>query len=262
MNVVLQVSVRDLIVDLANGNDDPFLKEILAATDQLQKNSSNAYLDDFFAEYKRLKQEKGLDTKLASTNLFGNQKNADKFDLSSTDAEVEKKIRQEIDAKIAVANKIIRQRIDRFGVSSPNVQRIEGSGRILVELPGVKDAERVKELLQSTAKLEFWEVVVPGRNQATVDFIGKALGVPSSDSTAGTPLNTAEVNKMLKSPAAKSKLPGFLRKAKFLWGSKVIKAEDNQKEYLDLYIVKGQANGSALMSGDIVQESSAERDLN
>lgn len=270
MNVVLQISVKDLLINLADGGDSEFFQELIKRTAVEQKQSSDSYVNDFFKQYYVLKKERNLEVNLSSSQLFGNKKNSDMFDFTSTDQEVEDKIRNLIESKISVANKIIRQRIDRFGVSQPNVQRIEGSARILVELPGIKDTERVKELLVSTAQLEFWEVLQPTNGiQAYLESI---MGRSKIDSTAINPISkmiaspqgfafpvsdTAIVGESIREASLGNKKPSFLRNTKFLWASKTF--DSNDSDYIILYTVKGKPNGQSLLSGDIVEGASARR---
>src|SRR5690606_21379686 len=119
---------------------------------ELQKNSQNTYLDDFYIAFDRIKG----DTKLASPDIFYTKELDGEINGSMTDDEVKTIISRKIDESITSAFEVLRKRIDEFGVVSPNIQRLGASGRILVELPGVKDVERATSLLQSTAQLEFW----------------------------------------------------------------------------------------------------------
>ena len=157
MNVILEVSVKDIIQSLSNYSQDPVFNASLQAADQLMKNSQEDYLDIFYQEFQRLNQEQEIPTSLASPYIFGNKDLRDKINPGLSDDEVISIIANEADGAIDRAFTVLRARIDKFGVVQPNIQPLENTGRILVELPGVKDPERVKKLLQSTAKLEFWE---------------------------------------------------------------------------------------------------------
>jgi SecD/SecF fusion protein len=106
--------------------------------------------------------------KLGEPEIFGNSSLKDKVNFKMTDAEVMEVIRAEVDNSISTAFRVLRTRIDKFGVTQPNIQRIGKSGRILIELPGAKDINRVKNLLQSTAELQFWEVY---SNMETAQFL-------------------------------------------------------------------------------------------
>ena len=153
INVILQVSVKDILKGLANNTKDPAFNQALANADELQKDSQETYAESFFRAFEALPG----DNKLASPNIFFNKTLEDQVNASMTNDEVRPIIARKIDESIASAFEVLRKRIDKFGVTQPNLQRLGNSGRILVELPGAKDIERTKDLLQSTAQLEFWE---------------------------------------------------------------------------------------------------------
>lgn len=153
INVILQVSVKDILKGLANNTKDPVFNKALEDATELQKNSQNTYLEDFFIAFDNIK----ADTKLASPDIFYTKELDGEIDGSMTDDEVKSIISTKIDESIVSAFEVLRKRIDEFGVTSPSIQRLGTSGRILVELPGVKDVERATGLLQSTAQLEFWD---------------------------------------------------------------------------------------------------------
>ena len=154
INVTLQVSVKDILKGLANDSKDPIFNKALDQADEASKNSQDDYVDLFFQEFTKLS---GGTTKLASPDIFANKVLSEDINFQMTDAQVQPVLRRKIDESITSAFEVLRQRIDKFGVTSPNIQRLGTSGRILVELPGAKDVDRVKSLLQSTAQLEFWE---------------------------------------------------------------------------------------------------------
>ncbi|MFD1163925.1 protein translocase subunit SecDF [Hwangdonia seohaensis] len=153
INVILQVSVKDILKGLANNTKDPVFNKALDDATELQKNSQNTYLEDFFIAFDKIKG----DTKLASPDIFYTKALDGEINGSMTDSDVKSIIETKIDESIVSAFEVLRKRIDEFGVTSPNIQRLGNSGRILVELPGVKDVERATGLLQSTAQLEFWD---------------------------------------------------------------------------------------------------------
>ena len=153
INVILQVSVKDILKGLANNTKNPVFNKALDDASEIQKNSQNTYLEDFFEAFDKIKGE----TKLASPDIFYTKALDGEIDGSMTDDDVKKVIQTKIDESIVSAFEVLRKRIDEFGVTSPNIQRLGTSGRILVELPGVKDVERATTLLQSTAQLEFWD---------------------------------------------------------------------------------------------------------
>jgi len=152
INVILQISVKDILVGLANGSKDPVFRKALSDAEELQKDSQNTYLEDFFVAFEAIEG----DNKLASPDIFANRTLSDEVTFDMSDAEVKPVLSAKIDESIVSAFEVLRKRIDKFGVTQPNIQRIGNSGRILVELPGAKEIERVKGLLQSTAQLEFW----------------------------------------------------------------------------------------------------------
>lgn len=149
MNVMLEVSVYDVLQSLSNHSADP------AFVEALERAAAMAPSEDFVSRFGRAYAEVAPDGKLAS--IFSTAELRDKIPFNATNAQVLSVLREEAEGAIANSETIIRNRIDRFGVAQPNVQRLERSGRILVELPGVKDPERVRKLLQGTASLEFWE---------------------------------------------------------------------------------------------------------
>ncbi|HEX9980428.1 MAG TPA: protein translocase subunit SecDF [Flavobacterium sp.] len=153
INVQLQISVKDILKGLANNSNDPvFNKALDEATKNKQGNED--YLDAFFNEFDRASNGT---TKLASPDIFANKILGDEVNFKMSDDEVERVIRRKVDESISSAFEVLNKRIDKFGVVQPNIQRLGQSGRILVELPGAKDVDRIKNLLQSTAQLEFWE---------------------------------------------------------------------------------------------------------
>ncbi len=152
MNVILEVSVPDVIKALADHKtDEAFVNAVNIANKQAASSNSD-FITLFIKEYKNQKPDGTL------AEIFATQQLKDKVNTKSTDAEVEAVVRAEVEAAIANSFNVLRTRIDRFGVAQPNIQELEGSmGRIMVELPGVKEPERVRKLLQGSANLEFWE---------------------------------------------------------------------------------------------------------
>lgn len=151
MNVTLEVSLGDLIRSLSNKNPDPTFNKAIDVANEKLKTSPKDYVTLFAESYKELAPE----GKLAP--IFANQNNKDKVKPSSSNDEVLSYIRDEANQAIDRSFQILRARIDKFGVTQPNIQKLEGSGRILVELPGIDDPKRVRKLLQGSAKLEFYE---------------------------------------------------------------------------------------------------------
>ncbi|MAT79157.1 MAG: protein translocase subunit SecDF [Flavobacteriales bacterium] len=151
INVILQISVKDILKGLAENTNDPSFNQALDKADELQKNSNDAYLESFFIAF-----EENPSDNLASPDIFANRTLSDVVNFQMSNNDVKPILRTKIDESITSAFEVLRKRIDKFGVTQPNIQRLGNSGRILVELPGAKDVERVKKLLQSTAQLEFW----------------------------------------------------------------------------------------------------------
>lgn len=151
MNVTLEVSVVDIIQSMARNPDDKLLKKAITRANELQKESQEDYITLFAQAF----EEVAPNAKLAG--IFNTIELKEQINYNSTNEEVISVIRKEADAAIDRTFNILRTRIDRFGVAQPNIQRIPTTGRIVVELPGVKDHSRVRKLLQSTAQLEFWE---------------------------------------------------------------------------------------------------------
>jgi SecD/SecF fusion protein len=151
MNATLEVKVVDLIRSLANYSTDSTFNGAIARAEAMQKNST----DDFVTLFARAFSEIDPNAKLAA--IFNTVDLKERVQFNSPNDEVIKVIRQETDAAIDNAFKILSTRIDRFGVTQPNIQQLQTKGRILVELPGVKNPERIRKLLQGTAMLEFWE---------------------------------------------------------------------------------------------------------
>ena len=154
INAILQVSVKEILIGLSNNSKNPIFNQALDAATVAQKDNNATYLTLFFEEFE--KASNGT-IKLSDPSIFGNKSLSDKINFKNTDAEVKPIIEDEIDASISTAFIVLRNRIDKFGVTQPNIQRIGRSGRILIELPGAKDIDRVEKLIQSTAELQFWE---------------------------------------------------------------------------------------------------------
>ena len=150
MNVTLEVSVIDLIRSMANNSQDPTFNKAIEEAQKLQRNSQKDFVTLFGEAFNKVDPN----AKLAA--IFSTMDLQDRITFNSTNEEVIKVIKAESDAAINRSFNILRTRIDKFGVTQPNIQQL-GSGRILVELPGVKEPARVRKLLQGTAKLEFWE---------------------------------------------------------------------------------------------------------
>ena len=190
MNVILEVSVPDVVKALAdNKNDEAFNNAVSAAAKQAIT-SQDDFITLFVNEYKKQAPQASL------AELFATQQLKDKVNTRSTDAEVEKVLREEVQAAIDNSYNVLRTRIDRFGVAQPNIQSLEGSmGRIMVELPGIKEPERVRKLLQGSANLEFWETynseeIIPAL-QSVDNKLRSVLAMTSEEATDTATVETA-----------------------------------------------------------------------
>lgn len=175
INVILQISIRDILKGLAENSRNVVFNKALDEADLLQKSSDEPYIESFFEAFDTVK----IGERLSSPEIFGNRTLSDEINFEMTEAETQAVIRRKIDESIISAFEVLRKRIDKFGVTQPNIQRLGTSGRILVELPGAKDVDRVKNLLQSTAQLEFWETF---KNDELIGFLIQANELVSRQS--------------------------------------------------------------------------------
>ncbi|MGM0565973.1 MAG: protein translocase subunit SecDF [Bacteroidota bacterium] len=151
MNVMLELSMKDILLSLANDSKDETFRQAIEMAEEKQKTTS----EDFVTLFRESFEEIDPDAKLAA--IFNTVELKDKISYNSTNDEVMEVISKEVDGAFERTLKILRTRIDRYGVAQPNIQPVAATGRIMVELPGVKEPERVRKLLQGTAQLEFWE---------------------------------------------------------------------------------------------------------
>lgn len=152
MHVVLEVSPIDIIKGLSGGSEDPDFQKALEMAQQKQRNSQENFSELFYQSWREIAPDRRLNS------VFLTAANRERISSSSSDEEVMRMVRTEVESAIDRTFNIIRSRIDKFGTTSPNIQRLQGTGRIQVELPGADDPERVRRMLQRVAKLEFWEV--------------------------------------------------------------------------------------------------------
>lgn len=187
MNVTLEVSVIDVINSLSGYSKDSVFQAALKQATAMQRETEDDFITLFGQAYTKIDPNARLATVFATLDL------KDKVKPTSTNEEVLQVLRQEANNAIDVSFNVLRSRIDKFGVSQPNIQRLETTGRILVELPGVKEPERVRKLLQGTASLEFWETYKVGEVIGFLDQANKKLaeinklkesGVSITDTTA------------------------------------------------------------------------------
>jgi SecD/SecF fusion protein len=199
INVILQISIKDVLKGLANNSKNPvFNKSLADASANLEGNKS--YLDKFFEAFDA--NSNGT-TKLASPEIFANRNLQGEGGIAfeMTDAQAQKVIRKKVDESIESAFKVLRERIDKFGVTQPNIQKLGATGRILVELPGAKDVDRIKKLLGGKAQLEFWETY-------KIEEIGNFLV------SANEALKKTEIKKTETKTVAKDSLNALLTDTK------------------------------------------------
>ncbi len=272
INVILQISIKDILGGLANDSQDPVFNKALADATKNQK-GNQTYLDAFFEAFDA--ESKGT-VKLASPEIFFNKNLDGEIDFKMSDDQVKTVIRRKVNESVLSAFEVLRKRIDKFGVTQPNIQQLGETGRILVELPGAKDVDRIKKLLQSTAQLEFWEtfkIDEVGQYLTAVNENLKATEVKvkteeiaptgidslltdtAKDSMANAkgnnplfdkmlsfgggpvlayfaPKDTSKVNEYLKRASSKALLTPELRYARFVWG-KPTTIDNDKKEKVE-----------------------------
>ena len=292
INVILQISVKDILQNLSNNSKDPIFNQALTDAEEKQKNSQNTYLEDFFIAFDEIKG----DSKLASPDIFANRTLSEEISFNMTDDEVQPILKTKIDESVTSAFEVLRKRIDKFGVTQPNIQRLGNSGRILVELPGAKDVERVKSLLQSTAQLEFWDafkgeefipfiiqaneivkskLVSSDVEQKELSEVEELLGTDNDSIAieknpildliqgqgyAGGPIiamfNSKDrniISEYLSQPDIKSLLQPSQRYAKFLWG--IPQMSEDGEELVELYALKGNRENIPQLSGSVITDA-------
>ena len=188
MNVVLELNVADVIRSLSNNNQDENFNKALDLAYENQATSQKDFIDLFAEEYKK------LDNGARLSAIFSTFELKDRITPQSSDAQVIAVLKEELKSAIDNSFNVLRTRIDRFGVVSPNIQRLETAGRILVELPGVKEPERVRKLLQGSANLEFWETYnLPEIYQQLVAADNMLATILKSDDTAAVGSDTTAI---------------------------------------------------------------------
>ncbi|MDB9115895.1 protein translocase subunit SecDF [Parabacteroides merdae] len=188
MNVVLELNVADVIRSLSNNNQDENFNKALDLAYENQATSQKNFIDLFAEEYKK------LDNGARLSAIFSTFELKDKITPQSSDAQVIAVLKEELKSAIDNSFNVLRTRIDRFGVVSPNIQCLETAGRILVELPGVKEPERVRKLLQGSANLEFWETYnLPEIYQQLVAADNMLATILKSDDTAAVGSDTTAI---------------------------------------------------------------------
>ena len=183
MNITLEIAVEDVLTALSNNSTDPAFVQAMADAKKAMSNST----DDFITLFANAYRNAAPEGRLAA--IFGTYELRNKITPESTNEQVIRVLRESCDAAIANSYNVLSTRIDRFGVVQPNIQRVGNTGRILVELPGIKDPERVRKLLQGTASLEFWTTytakeLLPMMMQANQE-VAKLMAA-ATDTTANT----------------------------------------------------------------------------
>ena len=297
MNVILEISVPDVIETLADHKTDAAFTKSVAEARKAEENGQGQFIDLFINAFHKNAPGRRL------AEIFATQQLQGKVSPTSSDADVEKVLRQEVQAAIDNSFNVVRTRIDKFGVVQPNIQKLEGQeGRIMVEMPGIKEPERMRKLLQGSANLEFWETynaqeVMPYLNQLNARLANGGSDTTATDTTATAakkapkfgkanagkkaladveakrnPLlsklmpyaslalvgyasinDTAAINHMLQSPAAKQILPSDLR---LLWSAKPVTDVPQLRNHYELYALKvTTTNGRAPLEGDVVTDA-------
>lgn len=205
MNVILEVSVPEVVKTLADHKTDEAFNQAVANAAKAQVSSQSDFVTLFVDEYHKLAPGKRL------AEIFATQQLRDKVSAQSSDAEVERVLRSEIKSAVANSYNVLRTRIDRFGVVQPNIQELEGGmGRIMVELPGIKEPERVRKLLQGSANLEFWETfngqevapyLMDADSKAALALAGEAKADTMTAAAATEPAAQAETTAKADSSA-------------------------------------------------------------
>ena len=170
MNVILQVSVPDILRSMANAEDNKTFNRVIAATDSVvKKTKTSDYVAAFFKEYQRIDPTADMAVVFKNVAKRGEDR-----------AQVEAQVKQEVKDRVSSSTNVLRNRIDQFGVVAPNIQELEKDGQILLELPGVKEHDRVRELLKASANLEFYEVYTLDEIQSQLMALEQALRTDSA----------------------------------------------------------------------------------
>ena len=240
MNVILEVSVPDVVDVLADHKTDAAYKKAMELAKKEEETSQN----DFISLFVKYWKQEGNGRPLAA--IFATQQMKGKVSTSSSDSEVENALRAEVQSAVDNSFNVVRNRIDKFGVVQPNIQKLEGqSGRIMVEMPGIKEPERVRKLLQGSANLEFWETynsqeVTPLLSQLNQRWAAQG-GEVVADTAAVDSVATAEVADTAK--AATGDLAAKLAKKD---GAKDNKALEQAKKQNPLFSIFQPTQGNSL----------------
>ncbi|WPP51928.1 protein translocase subunit SecDF [Catalinimonas niigatensis] len=278
MHIIMEISPIEVLKALSNNEQSQAFQQALKEAEKLQKIDNESFVDLFYKQYQKLAPESPLHT------IFANSRNQEYIDGESSDADVLAFIQQEVNDAVDRSFEIVRNRIDKFGVTQPNVQRLPGTERIQLELPGVDNPERVRKLLQGIAQLEFRQVIeleemLPYWEQAShywttqhteqkpfplisadsidleqqllQDTTSSALDFPIFGLSASTYrlayqiADTATISTTLKELKAARVLPNDVA---FLWDVK----PENESEILELYVVRSGRSISGMLGGDVI----------
>jgi SecD/SecF fusion protein len=224
INVILEISVKDILKGLANNSKNPVFNRALERASK-EREGNQDYLEAFFTAFEK---ESNGSVKLASPEVFTNRiMGAESVNTKMSDREVQAVVKRKVNESIDSAFRVLQERIDKFGVVQPNIQKLGESGRILVELPGAKDIDRVKKLLQSTAQLEFWEAYKVNDLQnfllAANETLKKTEKVETTEAAPTSAIDTLLKNQATDSAAtAKGANPLFERLQPGMAGSPII----------------------------------------
>jgi SecD/SecF fusion protein len=242
MNVTMEISLGELVKSLAGNTDDPNFNKALATAQQQLNAGGKDFISLFVNEYEKLEPNKQL------ADFFSNQDNAKLLKPNASNSDVKSFLSKEATSAIDRSFIIIRSRIDGFGVVSPNMQKQEGTNRILIEMPGVQDKERVHKLLQGSAELQFWQVYQNEEVYPVLENINKTL--------ASTVKDTATVSAAKDTTKTGSKLAG-LAKTKDAKDSTSLKNQELSKSnplfaVLNIPTYQGENGQPALRPGPVV----------
>ncbi|WP_136666752.1 protein translocase subunit SecDF [Flavobacterium sp. H122] len=227
INVTLQISVRDVLKGLANNTTNAVFNKALADAKKNQQ-GNQSFLDAFFDAFEAASA--GTGTKLASPDVFGNRNLAEEINFNMSETKVKSIIAKKVDESVESAFGVLRERIDKFGVTQPNIVKLGSTGRILVELPGAKDVDRAKKLLSSTAQLEFWETYKVEEVASYLMTVNEALKKTEKAPVAKAEKATSKIDSLLvdkskdSAGAAKGNNPLFDKLMPFQEGGSILGA--------------------------------------
>ena len=268
MNVMLQVQLKDLVTAIAgNKKNTPEFVNAVALAEEKGKNSGEDFITLFEASWNEVAKDKKL------TDIFTSLVSNDKVKVSDNNATVINVLRAEAESAIENSFNVLRNRIDRFGVTQPNIQKLGNNGRILVELPGVKEPERVRKLLQGTASLEFWETYFYSDVQNRLEQANEILAKIYPDTTAvAGPLfsrlsrpqmdkyacigyahfaDTATINKYLRNDEVKKVLKDLTP----MW---TVKPMADSENIFELVAIKSTRDGKPRIDGEAIADANVQ----